>query len=220
MTYPLVPTVFENNIFDWQWYENDYLFTPDGTGEMPNHHCKQTWLKSLPYITNKRNAIDIGCRDGEYTRYLHKDFEHVFCFDYRRRKLFHKNVDISKITHFKCALGEEHKIIKVSGGGSITTGKIPIEKYYDEQLYTLDEFNFDLVDYIKIDVDGFETRVLQGAISTIKKHKPLLILEQENNDRGAIKFCEETFNYEIVDWDNDHRNVIMRIKNENTNTKQ
>ena len=210
--YPVIPTKFEQNTFEWEWYDKVYLFTPDGTCEMPDHHCKQTWVVSLPFITQTRNAIDIGCRDGEYSRYFLKDFNHIFCFDYRRRKLFHKNVDLNKITHFQCALGEEFKIIKASGGGSITSGSIPVEKWYDLQLYTLDQFNIPDVDYIKIDVDGFETRVLEGAKNTINTYKSLLILEQEGNDTSAIEFCEQVFNYEVAGWDPLHRNVIMKVK--------
>lgn len=209
--YPVTPTTFTENPYNWEWYDRDFFHSPDGTQEFPDHHCKKTWVASLPFVSNTRNAIDVGCRDGEYTRYLHKDFNHVFCFDYRRRKLFHKNVDLNKITHFKCAIGEEHKIIKVSGGGSITSGSVPLEKWYDEQLYTIDEFNLSDIDYIKIDVDGYELNVLQGAVNTIKKYSPLIIAEQEHSDTRAIDFCVNTFGYKILSWDVDHRNVILGI---------
>ncbi len=212
MTYPITPSIFLDNPYNWDWYDRDFFYSPDGTTEFPEHHCKKTWVASLPFISNKRNAIDVGCRDGEYTRYLHKDFNHVFCFDYRRRKLFQKNVDLSKVTHFECAVGEDHKIIKASGAGSITSGSVPIEKWFDEQLYTIDEFNLPDIDYIKIDVDGYELNVLQGAVNTIKKYNPLIVAEQENNDTRAIDFCKKEFDYEIAAWDSLHRNVIMRKK--------
>lgn len=211
MKYPVEPTTFKENLFDPAWYDTDFFHSPDGTQEFPDHHCKITWIESVPFIKNKRNAVDIGCRDGEYTRYLTKEFDHVYCFDYRRRKLFHKNVDLDKITHFKCALGEENKIIEVSGGGSITTGKIPKEKWYSEEIFTLDQFVLPDIDYIKIDVDGFELRVLQGCIETIKSYAPLLVIEQENNERSSIDFCK-TLGYEILTWDNTHRNVILGKK--------
>jgi FkbM family methyltransferase len=208
--YPVNPSIFSDNPFQWSWYETDYLFTPDGTREMPNHHCKQTWTASLPFITRKRNAVDIGCRDGEYTRYLHKDFNHVYCFDYRRRKLFHKNVDLKKITHFKCALGDKNKVIKVSGAGSIDSGKIPKDKWYDEEIFTLDQFNLTDIDYIKIDVDGYEQNVLKGAINTIKRNLPLLIIEAENGDLRGINFCEKELDYIVVAWDQEKRNAILK----------
>ena len=208
MRHPVGPTEFKENMFDSAWYDNDFFFSPDGVGEFPEHHCKITWEESVPFIKNKRNAVDIGCRDGEYTRYLCRDFQHVFCFDYRRRKLFHKNVDLDKITHFKCALGEENKIIEVSGGGSITTGKIPKEKWYEEEIFTLDQFELPDIDYIKIDVDGFELRVLQGAQSTIEKYSPILVLEQEDGEDSSIKFCQQ-LGYRVLAWDKTHRNVIL-----------
>lgn len=210
MNFPVTPTIFPDNIFQWEWYDRDFFHSPDGIQEFPTHHCKKTWIVSVPYITGKRNAIDIGCRDGEYARYLHKDFTHVYCFDYRYRKLFSRNVDLSKVTHFKCALGDEHTLIKASGGGSITSQKVPDDKKFDEQLYTLDEFKLSDIDYIKIDVDGFEERVLKGAVNTINKYEPLLVIEQENGDERAIEFCIKNFNYKVEAWDATHRNVIMR----------
>ena len=209
MKYPVEKSIFDNNPFKWEWYDRDYFMSKDGNGEYPSNHCKNTYIESLPYITKKRNAVDIGCRDGEYTRYLHHDFQHVFCFDYRRRKLFHNNVDLNKITHFKCGLADANKTEYVSGGGSMTTGKIPKEKWYLEQLYTLDEFNLKDIDYMKIDVDGYELKVLQGSINTINKYWPLLVIEQENNEQSAIQFCKN-LGYELVAWSPNKQNVIMR----------
>jgi hypothetical protein len=44
--------------------------------------------------------------------------------------------------------------------------------------YTLDEFEFNDVDHIKIDVEGFERKVLIGGSKTIEKYLPTIILEQ------------------------------------------
>jgi hypothetical protein len=122
------------------------------------------------------------------------------------------NVDLSKVTHFFCPLGEETKMIQASGAGSITAGKIPKENYFEVQQFKLDDFNLGDIDYIKIDVDGYELNVLNGAKETINKYKPILVIEQENGEDSAINFCVNNFNYEIVDWDESHRNVIMREK--------
>ena len=75
-------------------------------------------------------------------------------------------------------------------------------------MYTLDQFNLQDVDYIKIDVDGYEKKVVQGAIKTIKKYSPLLIFEQENGTTETIDFCK-TLGYDVLDWDDAKRNVIM-----------
>lgn len=214
--YPVNPTIYNplpENKFKWEWYERDFFHSKDGTKEFPEHHCKLTWKASIPFIKSFRNAIDIGCRDGEYTRYLHHDFQHVFCFDYRKRKLFQRNVDLSKVTHFKCGLGEKEQILKVSGGGSMfSEGKRKKENWVPTHIFTLDQFNLQNIDYIKIDVDGFEVRVLQGAKNTILKNKPLLVIEAENGDTSGINYIEQTFNYEIAAWDSLNRNVVMQEK--------
>lgn len=41
----------------------------------------------------------------------------------------------------------------------------------------LDNFNLDRCDFIKIDVEGFEPRVIRGAMMTIKKYRPKIFVE-------------------------------------------
>lgn len=205
----IAPTKFHNNIYNWNMYDTDFFYSRDGTKQFPNHHCKVTWVASEPFIKLTRNSIDIGCRDGEYTRYLHKIFDHVYCFDYRDSPFFSMNVDLSKITHYKCALGEINCNMKVSGAGNMTDHRIPKNLWYDEQVYTLDEFNLTNIDYIKIDVDGHEKEILYGARNTIKSYMPLIVAEQENEDTSAIEYCKQEFNYKILSWDKSYRNVIL-----------
>lgn len=50
--------------------------------------CFFTYLMAKPYIKNFRNAIDIGCRDGDFSRPLLNDFEKIYAFDYRDRLNF------------------------------------------------------------------------------------------------------------------------------------
>ena len=76
----------------------------------------------------------------------------------------------------------------------------------DVQVQCLDHFEFDSVDLIKIDVEGHEHDVLQGARKTIKQHWPLLVVEMwtyrnkvsDANRRRTIDFLN-SLGYEIVD---------------------
>ena len=36
-------------------------------------------------------------------------------------------------------------------------------------------FNFDRIDYIKIDCEGYEMQIIQGGENTIKHHKPVIV---------------------------------------------
>tara|TARA_B100000029_G_scaffold339083_1_gene331242 strand:- start:14 stop:691 length:678 start_codon:yes stop_codon:yes gene_type:complete len=54
---------------------------------------------------------------------------------------------------------------------------------------TLDSYEFDKIDFIKMDVEWFELRVLQGAEQTIKKHKPVMYIEM--HDTQAFTLMKE-----------------------------
>lgn len=69
----------------------------------------------------------------------------------------------------------------------------------DIPLNTLDNLLFDIgqVDFIKIDVEGYEPNVLRGAAKTLSKYKPDLLLEV---NRGALEragFHPEDIYYEL-----------------------
>ena len=58
----------------------------------------------------------------------------------------------------------------------------------------LDELKFDnLISFIKIDVEGHEEQVIQGAKKTISKHKPIMLVEIE--ERFTKKKVLETINF-------------------------
>jgi FkbM family methyltransferase len=42
---------------------------------------------------------------------------------------------------------------------------------------TLDSLYLNQVDFIKIDVEGYEAKAIAGGIETIKKHRPTIVLE-------------------------------------------
>ena len=46
---------------------------------------------------------------------------------------------------------------------------------------TLDSLYLNQVDFIKIDVEGYEAKVILGAVETIKHHKPTIVLECWDN---------------------------------------
>jgi FkbM family methyltransferase len=54
-------------------------------------------------------------------------------------------------------------------------------------VFTIDSLNLNDVGFIKIDVEGHEDAVLEGATETIKSHRPNLLIESEERHRpGSI----------------------------------
>ena len=77
---------------------------------------------------------------------------------------------------------------KVSGRSHVRVDGDPPGLLVD--MVPLDIYEFTEVDLIKIDVEGFEAHVLKGAEKTIKKWKPLIVIEQlgHENRYGEINY--------------------------------
>ena len=80
---------------------------------------------------------------------------------------------------------------------------------------TLDSFNFTNVDLIKIDVEGYENDILQGALHTIQYNKPVLVIEQQKHEYQddskslpAVRFLE-TLGYRVIGQYN--KDFILKI---------
>lgn len=196
MSWPIKPAEWvsqynSNNDFD-------YLFSKKHEGIAVDHHCKLSWELSKPYIKNYRVAIDIGCRDGEYTHYLFPNFNHVYSFDYRRSASFPKNVPNGNVTWFITGLSDKVETVLASGGGQLENLSGPKHKF-QTTLHTLDSFAFTDVDYIKIDTDGFELRIILGALETLKNNDPVLVIEQGHFDnKEALNYCVSQLGYKHV----------------------
>lgn len=56
------------------------------------------------------------------------------------------------------------------------------------EVRTIDSFKFPRVDFMKIDVQGYEKYVLHGAINTIAEHKPTIVIEIEEHQLGKFRY--------------------------------
>ena len=55
------------------------------------------------------------------------------------------------------------------------------------EIRTLDSFNFEHLDYIKVDVEGFEYNFLQGAVDTLNRCRPFVHLEMKSKNMRTTK---------------------------------
>jgi FkbM family methyltransferase len=204
-------TTWPDNPYQASWAATDYMYSAEGPGEFPNHACKLTYLLSKPFIKNFRTALDIGCRVGEFTRYLQLDFDQVSAFDPTLCAKFRFNVDLGKVTHYHCALGDERGEIRMyDGAHHERTGIAP----RIVPAFTLDMFDFQDVDYIKIDVEGFEKKVLLGGARTIERWNPVIVIEQnhvvlDGEEQYSAKEYLESIGYRNVAVDKRGWDFVM-----------
>ncbi len=143
-------------------------------------YCKKQGKRML-------TAIDVGGHVGLWSMHLVKEFQKVHAFEpiEEHRECFFKNVQSP--LPFACELHDE---ALGKRRGKITllweddnTGHTHIDGNGNKEadICLLDDFEFDDVDFIKIDVEGYELFVLEGAEKTIEKYWPVVCIEQKDH---------------------------------------
>jgi FkbM family methyltransferase len=166
----------------------------------------------LKNIKKHRCAIDIGSNLGFYSYSLAKKFRKVESFEpLKELSIFLKQYNSKNINVHDCALGNETGSVEITipcinGNTEPSYAGIGAEDRYgnfDKRMITikkLDDLCYYDVDFIKIDVEGYEQEVLLGSYQTILKYKPLMLIELEERHRhnsvsDTARYLSENFGY-------------------------
>ena len=157
-----------------------------------DHYQEAQRNRAISYVEDWDFAIDIGANIGLWSRDLSKYFNQLVCFepnplcqDYLKKNISMKN---SKIYNYALGESEESKNLflhPTNSGASSLVNRTKLAIIDDNSFIygefskdtptvevavkKLDTFNFNKIDFIKIDVQGFELSVLKGAKKTLKK---------------------------------------------------
>lgn len=153
----------------------------------PAEYQYQVRNRSLDFVHQRRTALDIGANVGLWSRSLCAAFDQVIAFEPVGlfRECLERNVTAANLTTMTVALGDcnttADMIITAGNTGhthidpaSLGQGSVTV--------VTLDSLNISNIDYIKMDCEGFEYRVIQGAEKTIKTWRPVVVVEQKPHD--------------------------------------
>jgi FkbM family methyltransferase len=148
---------------------------------------------SIQLCKNRRVALDVGANVGLWTRSLVQHFDSVIA--YEPVLMFHecltKNVTAPNLLLHSIALGNENTTanMNITEGN---TGHTHIDPNSMGQgtttVRTLDSFDYEHIDYIKLDCEGFEYRVLQGAANTVTRCRPVIVIEQKPHDAYSSQY--------------------------------
>lgn len=144
--------------------------------------------KCFQHIKEKNTAIDIGAHCGFWSFYLSINFNKIFAFEPVDifRECFSKNIRSDNVELMPFAIGETNKLISLdidfkNTGATHISNNVTLKKKV--VMKKLDEFKFENLDFVKIDVEGYESNVVRGAENTFKIHKPIIIIEQKDHSR-------------------------------------
>ena len=151
-------------------------------------------------------AVDIGANVGLYTYLFSTIFDSVHSFEPNDCLTYRiDDSNISNVSLYHVALSN---IEKVDGDlyfpvhGSIDYGLASLQEPINNTCSnksikvtqkTLDSYNLNSVELIKIDIEGHEQQCIEGSVVTILKYKPILVVEIEQ--RHLDSDIQNVFNY-------------------------
>ena len=156
----------------------------------------------LQQIPNKNTFIDVGTNVGIWSLPMMHHFKTVVSYEPSKQNLeclkanIPTGIDLREkaIANFT-GFADFHQAGKNCGDGKLCRAGVGAS--YQVPVVKLDDEKLSNVDLIKIDVQGWEYEVLDGAIELIKRDRPWVIFEV-NED--IDKCCElmESLDYETI----------------------
>lgn len=149
-------------------------------------------LKLIKNNSNKESVfLDIGANIGQHSFWASHFFKKVYAFEpitplfEQINKTLLRN-DFFNIQVFNYGIGDKKEILPIySNKSNMGASSILInenkEKKQDIKIISLDQeiekIGIEKVDFIKIDVEGFEHNVLLGIQEIVKKYNPKILIE-------------------------------------------
>jgi FkbM family methyltransferase len=137
----------------------------------------------------RRRALDVGANFGLYTYAMARKAPAVEAFEpVPACAVFVRRARLRRVRVHQIALSDRHgegTIHLPLVGGRANAADASLEpsrgpcQTLTVPVTTLDSFGFDDVDLVKIDVEGHELKVLRGAVQTLARCRPNMIIEIE-----------------------------------------
>ncbi|MGO1079955.1 FkbM family methyltransferase [Inquilinus sp. CA228] len=137
---------------------------------------------ALKHVQRWRVAVDIGAHVGLWAKDLAERFREVWAFEpiEAHRDCFRRNVTAENVVLKPVALGEACGRVAMNWDGA-NTGHTRVDEGTagDVVLVMLDDYELKACDFIKVDAEGYEAKILRGARETILRHRPIINVEQK-----------------------------------------
>lgn len=151
--------------------------------------------EAYKYVTDFNLCIDVGANVGLWAVPLTKKFNKVIAFEPMKEvyKCLELNAENLPIDINRYALGANHTTVDIIYN-SENTGSSYVDKTTlgsgSIDVRRLDDMDIPKFGLIKLDCEGYEFEVIQGALKYILKYKPIMVVEQHAKNKLAGQFLE------------------------------
>lgn len=130
---------------------------------------------ALRYVQNFRTAVDGGAHIGLWSKRLACDFTEVLAFEPYKPHVAELG-NIEGVEVFPVALGANEGFAGLEPGPA-NDGQWHIAFGDDVRVRRLDSYGFEHIDFLKLDVEGYEWQAMLGAAQTIDRSRPVIVIE-------------------------------------------
>lgn len=201
---PVVEVKTTAGSFKWQLDENTSQTFIRGSYEPYMQEAFRKLVK--PGFT----VYDIGANVGFHTlllSHLVGPKGQVIAFEPnpRNRVSIQRQIEVNEVKNIRvmdCALADEDGEAFLNTSISSSQGFVADKGQFGIVLRKLDslELNLPAPNLLKIDVEGFEARVVRGALETIRKNLPIVICDQNDEEtKPSLVDVLSGLNYEVTD---------------------
>ncbi|MBY5164492.1 FkbM family methyltransferase [Salsipaludibacter albus] len=142
-------------------------------------------VERLPeWVTPGGVSLDVGANYGPYTYALANLSAQVHAFEpnpecARVLRAWHRgNVRVHQLALSDVTGVARLQVPMVDGTARSTQGNIrPDGEGVEVETRRLDDFAFERVDFVKVDVEGHELALVAGAADTLVRHRPVVLME-------------------------------------------
>jgi FkbM family methyltransferase len=156
----------------------------------------------LENIPNKRTFVDVGANIGIWSYPLIGKFNKIVAYEPSNQNIECLKENVGNLIEIRTkavanfeGTADFHQAGKNCGDGKLCRPGVGAS--YTVPVVQLDNENLQDVDLIKIDVQGWELEVLEGARYTIKTQRPWVIFEVNEDIDKCCTFMEE-LDYETI----------------------
>lgn len=178
-------------------YDNCYISNIIRSGEIYEKHLHDVFEE---YITKDSVVLEGGCHIGSHSVKLSKLGKELHCFEPLEDSynLLSKNLLTNKCKNtiiYNKALSDKNEKVNFNWIGTGNPGAsglennpmgniLPNSTNKIAECITIDSLNLSKLDFIKLDIEGYEIKAIEGGINTIKKYKPIITLECWSDHQG------------------------------------